>query len=458
MLSTHFLPGRLRRTSNLIPRVQAGVASRPSLIQALDGEISAAAPWGNRALMVRNGRIVLWDGVTTVDFGQSGLTLSVTSFQALTANAAREDRLYVADGVTPLWYLVYSAGVYTRRDVVNSVKDANGAPYPLPIFRVLATWQARLWGADGSNRVQHCQADKPEEWDPLWTQEFQGDSPDGVRDLLAADQVLYAGLRKSVWAVSGTSHLNFQRDPVRTGVGVGGPGGLASDGGRLYLGGPDGLFDAATEAALSEDIREMWDSGPIPVEIAIDRRRRLLLILANGRLIVMHLDRPALFGEIIANKVVGLIAMEDYTGYYGRDGLWLFGPRDYPDVAVNGVRTPFESVAETWEEIPNTNGNGRAVLSRTYARLAGSHRGAVTYTATADLSETSITQPLADYAVPAFGDQMAGLQGEPWPAKTVLREFPVGIPGGSFVHTLGADCHLEIEEFRPEYQFGLREE
>jgi hypothetical protein len=458
MLSTHQLPGRLRRTHNLIPRVQGGVASRPSMIQALDGEISAAAPWGNRALMVRNGRIVLWDGVTTTDFGQSGLTLSATSFQALTLSAQREDRLYVADGVTPLWYLVYSAGSYARRDVVNTVLDANGAPYALPIFRVLATWQARLWGADGSNRIQHCQADKPEEWDPLWTQEFQGHSPDRVYDMLAADQVLYVGLRKAVFAVSGTSHLNFERDPVRSGVGVGGPRALASDGGRLFIGGPDGLFDAATEAALSEDIREMWESGPIPVEMAIDRRRRLLLILANGRLIVMRLDRPGLFGEIIANNVVGLIATDDYTGYYGRDGLWFFGPRDYPDVAVNGVRAPFESVAETWEEIPNTNGDGRAVLARTYARLTGSQRGAVTYTATVDRAETSMTQPLADYAVPAFGDQLAGLSGEPWPARPVLREFPVGLPGGQFIHTMGADCHLEIEEFRPEYQFGARDE
>lgn len=459
MLTTHSVQGRLRRADNLIPRREGGVASRPSLIQALAGEISAAAPWGNRVLAVRSGRHQLWDGVTTVDFGPAGLGLSATSFQALVANGVREDRLYVADSVQGIWYITRSAGNYLRRDVVNSVKDAQGAPYAIPVPQVITTWASRLWIGFGTNRVQHCQADAPEEWDPLWTQEFQGSGPGKVLDMLPSDDALLVGLGNAVWAVSGTSQFNFQTASVRQGVGVAGLRCMVADGGKIYIGSSSGLFDAGVEAPVSEEVREIWESGPIPVELALDRKRRLLLVLTNGRLLVMHLDRPGAFGEIRSDKVVGLIATDDYTGFYGRDGLWFFGPRDYPDVTSAGLRTAYTSIAETWDDIPNENGNGRAVLARTYVRLTGSSRGSATYTATVDDFESRSAQfALTDRAIPHWSDQIAGLAGEPWPAPPVLREVPVHVAGGHFSHRLSAPCHLELESFRPEYQFGPREE
>ncbi len=457
MLSLHPQPGRLRHANNLLPTKEGGMASRPAAVQIVSGDIADAAPWGNRLLIEKQGRIRLWDGIQENDIAPAGRGLQATSYQALTSNASREDRLYVADGINPLWYIARRSGVFGRYDIENKVKDANGKTYAVPTAQAVATWRGRLWAAFGTNRGQHCQFDDPDYWDPLWTVECQGDKPDRILAFKPHNKGLIAGLRHSTWAITGDSHYNWQRDKIAA-YGVTGPDAIAGDDQLFFWLSSVALHQGGQPEPLSDDLRELFATPQYPAELAIDRRRRQLLVLIGGRLFAMHLDKPGRFGEIVGHQARGLIALDDYTGWYGADGAWVLGARDVPDRKLDGTQTGFTSLYDTWEDIPNPNGGGRAKLPRTVAVVLGSSRGNATYTVTASdekgENSFSATASLTDRAPDLWSDKIAGLAGEQWPTAPVRREFAPQLAGTKFRHRLSADCHMEVQTFEPKYKFG----
>lgn len=381
MLSLHYKPDRLRTTDNFIPSTQAWLAMRPHAQQIVAGRISNAAAWGARLLLEKDGRLVVWDGAET-DITSAGHGLQGAPFQVLTGNAQREDRLFVADGLRPLWYLVRRGNAYVHEDVVNTVKDASGAPYPLPVATAITTWRNRLVIAYGGNRLRHCQQDDTAMWDPLWTIELQGARGDVVLALRATQSQLVAGLRTSVWGVTGTSQYNWDRAPILDGIGVAGPNAIASDGQQVILGTPLGVYTLGGET-LSDDIRDAFAQPVYPVECVIDLRRRLLLVLAGGRLFVMHLDKAGQWGEI-AVSAAGLFALADYTGWYGADGAWIFAGTGEADLALDGTRAPLTSRLDNWPVVKKLDQGGRALLERVTVLLRGTRASSVDYAVTAD--------------------------------------------------------------------------
>lgn len=455
MLSTHPQPGRLRFANNLVPTHAGGLATRPGAVQIVSGSIAQAAPWGNRALLEKQGRIVLFDGKET-DLAPAGRGLQATSFQALTTGGQREDRLYVADGIRPLWYIARRSGVYGRFDILNKLLDAQGLAFPIPVASAVATWRGRLW-ADAGNRAQHCQFDDPDYWDPLFVAECQGARPDGIVALEPSATRLIAGLKGSLWSITGDTQFNWQSDPVAD-YGAAGPNAIAGDDQVLFWVSPVGLHQGGNATPLSDDLREIFTPAPYPAELAFDRHRRLLLLLTAGRLFVMHVDKPGLFGEITGHQPRGLLQLDDYCGWFGADGAWVLGNRDTPDRRLDGTETPFSSLYDTWEDIPNPAVDGRALLTRAVFVVNGSSRAPATYTVTAsgpegaDSATSSVS--LNDRTPQAWSDRIAGLKGEPWPMEPVWRELPVYLAGTKFRHQMEAACHMEILRFEPQYKFG----
>ena len=83
MLTSRPEPGKLRVARNLLPTAEGGMESRPGARQLVEGEIAAVVPWGNRLLLQRDGRLLIWDG-TLHDIAAAGAVLDAAPFQALT--------------------------------------------------------------------------------------------------------------------------------------------------------------------------------------------------------------------------------------------------------------------------------------------------------------------------------------------------------------------------------------
>lgn len=450
MLSLQQKPDRLRSANNLIPTGDGTMKSRPGAIQLVSGDISHVQPWGNKALLEKQGRIILWDG-SEVDIAPAGYHLQATAFQAYTANGNREDRLYIADGIKPLWYLTrLGAGSYQQTTVVNTVTDANGIPYAIPIPKTLATWRNRLFIGDGSNRIYHCQNIAPDEWDPLWSLEFQTDSPDTVQCIKPDGDLLFLGLTKSCFSVSGTSHLNWQRSPIAGANGVTGQNAIATDGDHSYWVSRTGI-ETNQQGFSDSDIHQLFETNVSDSHIEIDSRRRLLFTLIRNRLFVMHMDNPGHFGEITGANVKGLVAFDDYIGWYGENGLWVLGMEDEPDRLTDGSVLDFQSFYETWDLTPNEE--GASTLSRAFIKIRGSARGSGTYTLKRDnVVAYSNTFTLNDHNVDLGSDIGGGADGEYIAPAPVIRELTPHVSGVVFSHAISADCHMEIVKFSPKYK------
>lgn len=462
MLSYRQKRGRVRRASNLLPTAGGGLETRPGAMQILDGAIDAAVAWGPRLVFARSGRIELWTGQSTqnnvFDIAPTGVLLDGTAFQALTTNAQREDRFYVADGIKPLWYIAYRNGAYARQTFDNETLDANGVPYPLPVPTAVATWRNRLWVSTGSNRARHCQNDRPAEWDPLWTVECQGNKPDRIDALEPHGDQLLAGLTQSLWAISGDSQYNFSRDEISQLAGAAGPNSMFVSGQDAWRINGSGLYRLGDAGPASSDMDGFFTAGArlAQASIVIDSFRRLALIAAHGRALVMHLDTLR-WGEI-QGAVQGVFELEDYVGWYGSDGAWLLVSRDTDDFLADGTFRPFTADLESWDERPNTDGDGRAWLPRTVLELAGSVRGTATYSVTRrDQGETATFTrsgiSLADETMDRWDEDVANSPGEPWPLAPVRRDIPVQLAGETFRHRLSAPCFMALLAFNPLYHY-----
>lgn len=452
MLSLHQQEDRLKRADNLLPTVKGTMRSRPGVIQLISGDITNAQPWGDKALLEKQGRLSIWDGSEN-DILSSGYQLQASSFQAYSQDARREDRLYVADGTRPLWYVKKLAdGSYQVTTVSNSVTDSNGIPYPLPIPKTIATWRNRLFIGDGTNRIQHCQNQKPEEFDPLWSLEFQTDAPDSVQLLKENGENLFVGLSNSCFAVTGTSHLNWQRPRVSGANGVTGPDSITTNGASIYWVSRKGV-ESNNANFSNSDIENLFSSNVSNSHIEIDNRRKLLFVLISNRLFVMHLERPGYFGEISGYNIRGLIAFDDYVAWYGANGLWTFGSENEPDRLLDGTSNDFISIYETWENIPNVKDKSR--FDRLFVKVKGSTRGNATYSLSRDgVNAFNKTFTLADQDIDTGLEVAAGADGEYQATRPVTREITPHEVGESFKHKISASCHMEIINFEPIYTFN----
>jgi hypothetical protein len=448
MLSLKQRPDRLHRADNLLPSARATLATRPGARQIVAGPIQAAATWGDRLLLEKHGRLVVWDG-TESDVRGAGAVLSAAAYQALTENAEREDRLYVADGVRPFWYIAKRAGAYVCVDVVNKVVDASNAPYPLPIPRTVANWRERLWIGWGTNRVQHCQNRDPDYWDPLWTPEMQGQDTDAVNALIPHGATLLVGLGRSVWGITGDSQFNFLPLAITTTSGTSGPYAAASDGQTAYHAGRAGAYQLGG-ALLSEDIGDAFRGRPSGSSVVIDSTRYLLLCAVGGRLFVMHLSQPGLWGEIVTGGVVhGVFRTSEHAGWFGESGAWVLTAPDAPDMHLDGSIAPVRSVYETWDTVPQLGGDGRALLERVVILATGSARGSGAYTLTVDGRAWDASFSLVDTPSSTAIDSVNVLAS---PLPPVRREFVPMRAGTTFRHRIEAPCHLEIHQFNPKFR------
>lgn len=438
MLSTSATPGRLRLASNLLPTLDKTMATRPGALQVVEGDIQHAAAWDSRILFQKDGRIQLWDS-TIHDIAPAGRVLDAAAFQALTADAQREDRLYVADGLNPLWYLVRTASSYQKTLITNSIVDEAAIPYPLPNAESVAVWRNRLWTSDGSNRVTYCENETPDAWDPLFTLEFQSGLRSAVRSTEGTKNALIVGTERSIWAVTGDSQYNWQRDQVSKHHGTPSPLGIATDGERLFYASATGIRQLGAAQALSDaDLREAFTTPDYSAKLALHPDGIHLYCLVHSRLFVLN-THTGLWGEI-AGTIYGVFATVDNVGWYGPDGLWLQGGMDAPDVYLDGREVPVESVYETWPSFPNKR--GRTLLARAWFEIKGSATASAAYTCTSDEQSAAETFTLADQ-VETWADLWDGSIIN-WPGEPVQREVVPMVSGRRFTHRLAAAGHLEI--------------
>lgn len=441
MLSTRPMRGKVRRAENAFPQADGSLATRPGAQQVVADAVQHVIAWGERLVFERAGRLCLWDG-TVHDLRAAGRTLHGAAFQALTTDAQRENRFYLADGVHALSYVVREGDGYALHDVTNTVLDPAGAPYPIPVPTALATWRGRLWLADGgSNRVQHCELEDLETWDPLWTIEFQTRAPDRVAALLSSGEALLVGQRNSLWAVSGYSQYDWSWSALHETAGCVGPRALVGDGSRAWLLSDVGLMAVGDATPLSLDVQDLWDAA-VSGQLVWDPQRRVLLVLVNGRLLVYHVDGRG-WGEI-EEEALGVWASDSRVGWYGPNGIWALGLRNTQDVSASGAAAPVQTVISGWPEYLAQSGNGRALLNRTWLTLRGTPGGTVTYTPVVDgVDGPSHLLPLYDTPAPTWGDA-PDVEPVTWPLPDVLREVVPRLAGRTFLHRLTTSGYLEL--------------
>lgn len=452
MLSLHPNPDKLRAARNLLPRVDGSVYTRPGAVQVVTGRIGRAVAWGNRVLMEKDRKLVLWDFVQDHDLGDAGLTLQAVPYQAV-VNGEREDRLYVADGQNALWYLKKSGATYVKTTVVNTVLDESNQPYAIPVPFAIAAWQNRLWIADDSHRVYHCQNERPEQWDPLWTIEAQGAGPDVIRVMKPLGDQLVLGLTNSLWAISGTSQYNWQRSELVRGLGVNGIDAMTSFTNRLWFVDQTGLFELGNPLPLTDDLRRAFDVQPYGSQCVVDPVRRVLFLVVNGLAYCSHIDAqsPA-WTQLHGFGVQGLVATDSLVGYYGEDGLWIFAQDQMADAWKSGQLREIETVYDTWDHRPNVDAGGRALLNRMRMIVSGPQRQPATYTVRSPEALFSATLELSD-TLSTWGGLPAAV-GDPWPYAPVEREFVPMLSGATFRHTVQSLSPLEIQMFKPTYRFA----
>lgn len=452
MLSTRAHPQKLRAAWNLFPRPDGSLYTRPGALQVAAGRIGRAVAWGNRIVMERAGRVVLWDGANLHDLKETGYTLSGVAFQAVTGEGAREDRFYIADGLHGLWYIRRDGPIYEAVTVVNEVLDAEDEPYPIPAAFTIAAWRNRLWIGGADHRVYHSENDKPHKFDPLWELQFQSAGPDQVRWIKPLGETLCIRISRSIWGVTGTSPYNWQRDELASGLGASGQDSADTLGGALYYADTTGLYLLGQDQPLSADIREAFDSAPTGLQVVCDTQRRLLYLNVTGRVFVTHVEAPGRWTEFYGVPLWGVVAGEQVAGWYGTDGLWLLGQPWLQDQYADGTARPFTARFDTWDQRPNNAGAGRALCRRVVLVVSGPNQSDATYTVESDevfFADTFTLTP----DEPAL-EGAPGVSSESWEFRQQRRELVPHVPGTRFRHTIACGTPMEIHSFEPIYSFG----
>lgn len=454
MLSTQPKADRFRVTRNFLPTAE-GMETRPGAVQVLAGDVTGVVPWGLGLVAERNGRLVVAVGSKVTDVGPAGRFLRGAAYQAPVMGGGTEDRLYVADGLNPLWYLARRGGQTVRESVLNTVLDDAGLPYPLPVPSLVAVWRGRVWIDAGPTRLQHCQNNSPAEWDPLWTVDLHTQDADRLMALQTSRDVLVAAFARSLWGVTGQSQYDWRTDTLAAGRGAVGAQAMTANGAQMWHVAHDGVFSVDADVPLSDDVRELFADAVTGSHLVMEPRTGRLYVLCRGRVLVLHLESGR-WGEVAAVGTRGLFVLEGRVGWYGSTGVWVMAGRDVPDTAIDGTRTAVAAVLESWNEVPNMGAGGRALLNRVRMLVLGSPRTPARYTAVADDTRAySACLPTAAVDVDRWQAQTppADGSGEAWPVPPVLAELTPRLAGMAFRHRIDCEAYLRLDQFRPEFRF-----
>ena len=320
----------------------------------------------------------------------------------------------------------------------------------------VATWRNRLWFIWGENRAQHSENDAPDAFDPLYTVEAQGKDPDIILNLSPAGDLLVLGLRKSHWAVSGSSQFNWEKSQVSP-LGCGGAHAISSNNTAIFFINGKGVFQQGSPDPLSDDLVEWFDQNTENAHIRVDIKNHFAYCLIFGRLFVLN-TQTGRWGEIVNVQAAGLFEWKGRFGWYGSDGAWLLMGMDEPDFRLDDTNTDVVSVFETWADIPNSDGAGRAFYPRGTFTVKGSPRDVATYTVTVDQGAPYAESfTLSDVSVDTWTGNIADGSGEAWNVPPVLRHVSPYKTGNSFRHKVSAPCYMEITHFKPKYIFGAQQ-
>jgi hypothetical protein len=441
-LSLRYKPETFRRMDNALPIWPGHFASRPGATQIVSGPVSAAVEWDKRILFYRGAECVLWDQIEH-PIGDSGASLDATAFQALIGNAEREDRLYVADGANPLWYVVHDPLLgYQRRTFANDLLDPAGAPYPVPIASAVETFRNRLWVIHAGNRAQHSDNDRPHYWDPTFTVELQSGDRSSLTALCAQEGYLAVGSLRALWQISGDSQFNWAHDYLVRQRGVAGPRGLDGNGTRLFYVSAVGVHEAGSDGHLGgNNLDKAFEVPDSSAHLSLSPDGRFLLLVIRSRLFVIHTASFEI-GEI-AEPVRGVITMGNHFGWYGDDGIWICNRSDGVDSPLAGPTRRVSTVLATWPETTDR----RALLERVFLQAIGESDAPVTYTARVDDLSVEATVPGATASAP-FSQLWDGsiLQANEKPSR---HEIPIYMAGHRFEHLISCAGRVELTGFKP---------
>lgn len=467
MLSLIPDPAKLRACVNFMPRGDGSIYTRPGATQILTGRIAQAVAWDHLIVFYQDGFVRVWNGAKahyvygTDEAGEptypmaSGKLLQAVAMQAIPAggDGSRESRLYIADGERALWYILRETiddkTWFLGHTITNTVLDGEGDPYPLTVAYTVANWRNRLWTGDYTHRLYHCENNDPDAWDPLYEIQVQAQEKDQAFVLLPSGDQLIIGQEHSLWAVTGTSQYNWQLSEITRQRGIAGLNGAAQLGAEVYHAAAGGLFKLGQEESLSAALDPLFATRPARITVNADPAARLVYFTINGQMFVMHTERPGEFTQldVIAS---GLVMNDRLSGWYGENGLWLFGQRWSQDTDAAGNPIQIMTQYDTWDQIPRMEGSGRSLCERTRLLLSGPFEDSAVYDVMSDEGwyTTTIAQAPVEEPVP----DVPGVLAEYFPPAPVRRELTPRLPGNRFRHRIRAVSPIEIHQLQPVYR------
>ena len=459
MLTLRYTPGALRTSLNIIPLGDNRMESRPGAYQLITGNINRAIGWGNRIAFERYGYLNVWHAtITNLSPRVANLQMTGTTFQTLTGYGDREERLYIGSG-EDIYYLRRRANqpgetdFYESVNITNEVKDSDNKPYQLPKARALASWRNRLWAGDGTHTVYHTEHDKPHLWDPINAIGFQSGTQNDVTALCPFGDRLIVATPSSIWAVTGDSKHNFQRDKIINGRGAVNQRCLTTDGQRLYYLDRNGVFELGREEPLSSDIEDLFRAPDNDAELMLDPQGEFLYLLYDSAIYVYNTNKGG-WGQIDA-QAKGLIRAGDRMGWYGVTGLWLMGSRYAPDVFNDGTQQAVRSHFRTWPAQPNPY--GMSSLNRVFISILGTWDSSGVssvgnYAVYPDEDEPAMVEQdfdLARKAPPSL--QIGTTQLYKEKPQRVYAEIPVNTANEQFEHEITTEGYVQLVSFEPNY-------
>lgn len=355
--------------------------------------------------------------------------------------------------------------LYETVPVVNEFLDADKRPYPLPKARALATWQSRLWAADGTNIIYHCNNDNPHHWEPLNAIPFQSGQQANVTGLCPFGNRLMVSTPASLWQVTGDSPYNWQFQTVLNGNGAINEHCMASDGQRLFHLDREGVFELGNPNPLSEPIEPMFDTPDAGAHLLLEATGTYLYALIHGRLFVLHLQMKH-WGEIKPPETIadteqpfrGLTRVGGQLAFYGDGGLWLQGAKYAPDVDLAGNRNKVISTLRSWPTQPDPYGN--SALNRVYLNIEGSYQSRHSWRSYYDeYSDASNEQTIngirttpPELVINAQRQEILYREH----TERVFMDTQVGLSDYQFEHEIQSEGYGRIFSFEPSYQVTER--
>ena len=355
--------------------------------------------------------------------------------------------------------------LYETVPVVNEFLDADERPYHLPKAKAMVSWQSRLWTADGTNIIYHCNNDKPHHWEPLNAIPFQSGQQANVTGLCPFGNRLMVSTPESLWQVTGDSPYNWQFQTVLNGNGAINERSMTSDGQRLFHLDREGVFELGNPNPLSDPIQPMFYTADAGANLILDASGTYLYALVHGRLFVLHLQVNH-WGEIKPPESIakmkrpfrGLVLVGGQVAFYGDGGLWLQGSKYAPDVDLTKKRRPVISNLRSWPTLPDPYGNSG--LNRVYLNIEGGYKSRHTWRSYYDQYSYLNKEQTIDgirTAPPELvidAKRLEILYREH--TERVFMDAQAGDSDYQFEHEIQSEGYGRIYSFEPSYQINER--